>query len=191
MFHAPDGDFAASFMSHESWLSYVQNDDVDAVMVPYEGDTVDFVAIAPRSFDAFEQTLDAGKLETLIGSMKSDHVDLTMPKLTIDKSDFKLKKDLEAQGMKAAWEAETSDFSGVVSRDVDKLFIKDVTHKAFISLDEKGTEAAAVTVVGSSGGSAAGGASVRIVLDRPFIFAIRDRATGAILFLGRTLHPNP
>ena len=99
-----------------------------------------------------------------------------------------LKETLERMGMPDAF-VDTADFSGIT--DEIPLKISDVFHKAFVSVDEKGTEAAAATAVM---GMLLGGRDplepITVTLDRPFIFLIRDEPTGTILFLGRVMDPS-
>ena len=95
--------------------------------------------------------------------------------------------------MSNAFDKGTSDFSGMdgnscFAGDDPCLFIRDVIHKAFVSVDEQGTEAAASTAVVVVAESARPD-PIKVAIDRPFIFLIRDLETGAILFLGRVLDP--
>lgn len=105
-----------------------------------------------------------------------------MPKFSYTSS-FSLKETLSALGMPLAF-SELADFSGITA--AEGLMIADVLHKAFISVDEAGTEAAAATAVVIVPTAAP---SREVRLDRPFIFLIRDIATGTILFLGRVVNP--
>jgi serpin B len=106
-----------------------------------------------------------------------------MPKFEFD-SEFSLKDTLAGMGMPAAFSA-AADFSGMTgTRD---LYISKVLHKAFVSVDEAGTEAAAATAVTME--EAPPEPLVEVTIDRSFIFLIRDIETGAILFVGRVLNP--
>ena len=93
-----------------------------------------------------------------------------------------------ALGMPIAFEGGRADFSAMSPGGRD-LYIQDVIHEAFIAVDEDGTEAAAATAV-IVGETAAPVKTVPLKVDRPFIFAIRDNDTGAIIFLGRVLDPS-
>jgi serpin B len=107
-----------------------------------------------------------------------------MPKFDFESS-FDLGETLAAMGMPDAF-TELADFSGMTgNRD---LLIQAVVHKAFVSVDEEGTEAAAATAV-VAGLTSAPGDPVELIIDRPFVFLIRDDETGAILFLGRVVNP--
>ncbi|MDB6025885.1 MAG: proteinase inhibitor serpin, partial [Verrucomicrobiales bacterium] len=99
-------------------------------------------------------------------------------------------------GMKTAFDEPfgTADFSGMaIRRPDDYLAIKDVFHKTFIVVDEQGTEAAAATAVVtlSNGGSSPSPGPIHVNVDRPFVFAIQHRASGACLFLGQVVDPRP
>jgi serpin B len=108
-----------------------------------------------------------------------------MPKFEFD-SEFSLKDILAGMGMPVAF-TEDADFSGMTGNP--ELFISDVVHKAFVAVDEAGTEAAAATAVVVGTTAMPEEPSVEVTLDRPFIFLIRDIETGAILFVGRVLNP--
>jgi serpin B len=91
-------------------------------------------------------------------------------------------------GMPLAFDFGKADFSGMTTQE--PLFISKVLHQANISVDENGTEASAATVVVMDAGSAAPQHVVSMHVDRPFVFAMRDTSTGAILFLGRVSDPS-
>jgi len=112
---------------------------------------------------------------------------LTMPKFEVE-SGFSLVDALSEMGMPVAFSMD-ADFSGIDGmRD---LYIGEVIHKAFVSVDEAGTEAAAATVVIMPAMTAADPEEpVKVTVDRPFIFFIRDIETGAILFVGRVVDPS-
>jgi len=145
------------------------------------------VVVLPDSgeFEDFEGTLDADLVDAITNDLTYRKVTLTMPKFEFE-SDFSLVNTLAAMGMPVAFSAE-ADFSGMTgARD---LFIAEILHKAFVSVDEAGTEAAAATAVVMSL-TAAPEEPVEVTLDRPFIFLIRDIETGAVLFVGRVANPN-
>jgi len=136
-------------------------------------------------FEAFEGTLDVERVENILEDVTYQQVALTMPKFEIE-SDFSLAEALAALGMPDAFSAD-ADFSGMTGgRD---LFISDVVHTAFVSVDEAGTEAAAATAVVMELTSAMPEEPVEVTVDRPFVFLIRDIETGAILFVGRVVDP--
>jgi serpin B len=111
-----------------------------------------------------------------------------MPQFKFE-SQFSLKDTLAEMGMRDAFSPEDADFSGMTGNP--ELFISDVVHKAFVAVDEAGTEAAAATAVIVGTTSVPTEPPVEVTIDRPFIFLIRDIQTGAILFVGRVLNPAP
>ena len=135
-------------------------------------------------FKAFEEKLDAEFVKAIIDNVETREVALTMPKFEY-KSSFGLKEALKTLGMGIAFTAD-ADFSGMNgNRD---LFIQDVLHKAFVSVDEAGTEAAAATAV-IVGLTALPPEPIAVTIDRPFIFFIRDIPTDSMIFVGRVLNP--
>ena len=137
-----------------------------------------------EQFDAFEERLNAEFVENIIDALESSEVFLTMPKFEYDSS-FSLKKALIMMGMEVAF-TESADFSGMNGQY--DLLIQDVLHKAFVLVDEAGTEAAAATAV-IVGLESAPAEPVEVRIDRPFIFIIRDIPTGSVIFAGRVLNP--
>jgi serpin B len=165
---------------------YTEGDGFQAVELPYDGGELSMVVLLPDAgrFASFENSLNAQQVNEIIGKLEYQQVNLTMPKFEFESS-FGLVDALTAMGMPVAF-TESADFSGMTgSRD---LFISDVIHKAFVSVDEAGTEAAAATAVIMKATSAPA-SPVEVTVDRPFLFLIRDIETGAILFVGRTLDP--
>ncbi len=133
---------------------------------------------------SFEGSLTSQQVDDIIGRLEYQPVALSMPKFEYDSS-FGLKKALTDLGMGLAFTPD-ADFSGMDGKR--DLFIDDVLHKAFVSVDEAGTEAAAATAV-IVGTTSVPAEPVEVKVDRPFIFLIRDIETGTILFVGRVVNP--
>ncbi len=191
-FHALDGSTsAASLMSQTTMLPYVKGDGFQAVGVPYAGNELSFIAVLPDAgtFAKFEEGFSGEKVGSIAGALKTAQVALSLPKFKIEGASFSLKSALEARGVKDAFDPGHADFSGLADPKQGPLWIGDVIHKAFISVNEEGTEAAAATAVVAVGTAAPPPEKVELTLDRPFVFAIRDNATGAVLFLGRVIKP--
>lgn len=167
-------------------MPFVKGDDYAAVALPYDGDELSMVMILPDvgALDTFEASLDAAKLDGIIAGMSEHMVDITMPKFKFE-YELGLKETLKAMGMEIAFESGVADFTGINSKG--QPYIQDVLHKAFIGVNEAGTEAAAATAVIIGDESAPEPAS--IALDHPFLFVIRDNLTGSILFVGRVADP--
>jgi len=180
------GDVNVLMMKQTESFAYAEGDNYQAVELPYDGRELSMLILAPQQgqFKAFESALDINRLSEITGSLESRRVALTMPKFEYDSS-FGLKDELAGLGMPAAF-TDSADFSGMTGEC--NLHIKDVVHKAFVAVDETGTEAAAATAV-IMAGMAAPSEPVVLTIDRPFIFLIRDIQTGSIIFIGRVLDP--
>ena len=186
-FHLLNGSDVAVRMMHQTdYFGYAEGDHYQAVELPYDGHELSMVILLPgqESFRAFEDGLSSEKVYEIIRSIKNRSVDLRMPKFKVE-SEFGLKETLSAMGMPIAFTDE-ADFSGMNGKR--ELVIKDVVHKAYVAVDENGTEAAAATGV-VVGVTSAPGDTVEVTIDHPFIFFIRDIQTGAILFVGRVTEP--
>jgi len=179
------GEVTVPMMMQSESFRYAMGDGYQAVELPYDGRELSMVILLPEDgqFSAFEQSLNAGLVETIIGEMGTKEVALTMPKFEYEAS-LGLKDTLSALGMEVAFTG-GADFSGMDG--TRGLLIQDVLHKAFVSVNEAGTEAAAATAV--IVGRSAMPERVEMRVDRPFLFLIRDVATGSIIFAGRVLNP--
>ncbi len=168
-------------------IPHAQGANYQAIELPYRGGEASMVIIVPDAgeFEAFEQGLSGEQLQSILADMETRGVALTMPKFEYDAS-FSLADTLEAMGMPDAMDRERADFSGMDgTRD---LLITDVFHKAFVAVDEEGTEAAAATAV-VVGLESMPVTDVELTVDRPFVYLIRDTQTGSVLFLGRVMNP--
>ena len=156
-------------------------------VLPYKGPGTSMVLIVPdtNTFDAFTSGLTFDALETILAGTTPTRYLLSMPRFKFQTS-LALGDVLARMGMTDAFMPKVANFSGIDGGD--DLFIQAVIHQATIAVDEKGTTAAAATAIGV--GSAAVAVGEPLVVDRPFLFAIRDDATGTILFLGRVLDPS-
>ena len=140
----------------------------------------------PGRFDAVQSALSAEELNTLVSRLDYQDVQVWLPKFKYEYA-LSLNDQLKAMGMSAAFDPAAADFSGMDGeRD---LYIGNVLHKAFVAVDEAGTEAAAATVVIMELAAAPASSPIEFKADRPFFFVIRDNPTGAILFLGRMMNP--
>lgn len=189
-FYLLDGTEVRVPMMHQTThLGYAEGAGYQAVEIPYDGRELAMVVIVPErgQFEAFEASLDGARLEEILRGLTYREVNLTLPRFRVESS-FRLAQALAGMGMGVAFAPDRADFSGMDGRR--DLFISDVLHKAFIAVDEAGTEAAAATAVVIRV-TAIGLAPVEVKVDRPFIFLIRDLQTGAVLFAGRVVNPAP
>jgi serpin B len=186
-FYLLDGSEITVEMMHQTEeLGYTEGDGYQAVELKYDGGELSMIILLPEegNFEAFESSLDAETLEEIIANIGTANVTLAMPKFEYD-SEFSLKDALEAMGMTDAFSMD-ADFSGMTGNT--ELFIKDVVHKAFVSVDEAGTEAAAASAVVIDL-KAVPGEPAEVTIDQPFIYLIQDIQTGSILFIGSVVNP--
>jgi serpin B len=181
------------FMFQRVHLPYARGDGFQIIEFPYADSGFSFSVILPDEgrFEAFEDGLDADTLNAAIGQLAYTEVLVYLPKFEFD-FDASLSGTLQTMGMADAFDPMGADFSGMVEgTPPEPLYIGDVLHKAFISVDEIGTEAAAATVVLMPGAAAPAPTEPPDVrIDRPFIFAIRDTRTSTLLFVGRVMNPS-
>ncbi|HWO25135.1 MAG TPA: serpin family protein [Kofleriaceae bacterium] len=163
--------------------SYAEGAGYRVAELPYDGGQLSMVIVEPDDLAAFEAGLTGPRLAALADEVSGYELDLTLPKFKFD-APLELKPILKSLGMVDAF-SEAADFSRIDG--TRGLVITDVVHKGFIGIDERGTEAAAATAV--IVGDTSVPPSATFVVDRPFLFFIRDRPTGAILFVGRVMDP--
>ncbi len=158
------------------------------VRLPYAGGTMVMEILMPRleMWDSPEGISQLWATELNLVEMQPTRVSLSLPKFRIETPTMDLIPALKANGMLLAF-SDAADFSGI-SGD-QSLYVSTIAQKAFIDVNEKGTEAAAATIAVLQEKSAPGGEPLQISIDRPFIFQIRDTATGAILFMGTVMQP--
>ena len=184
-------------MVREGGFRYALKEGVTAVELPYKGGELSMLILVPNEIEglaAVESALDANKLDAIVGALNRDRIELSLPKFEVNPGEsLSLGEDLKAMGMPLAFDRDRADFTGIANppNPADRLVLAKVFHKGFVRVDEEGTEAAAATaVMGVMAGAAPGGGPRRIRVDRPFLFLIRDNASGLVLFLGRVSDPS-
>ncbi len=174
----------APTMTRRASTGYAAGDRYEALELYYQGGRASMVILLPAAgqFEAFEATLDADLLDTITSQLQPTDLQIYLPRFEYA-ANLNLGEILAGLGMPSAFDPNTADFSGMDGRR--DLYLTSVVHKAFVAVDEKGTEAAAAT------GVVAGATSMPAVVtvDRPFVYLIRDRETGTVLFMGRVLNP--
>jgi len=177
-------------MNQKEQFGYVETDGLQGLEMPYVGEELSMVILLPKEIAGIgklEKELTTEKVSEWLGRIHEREVIVSVPKFKMT-SKFGLGKVLRAMGMTAAF-SKNADFSGMTgSRD---LFISAVVHQAYVDVNEEGTEAAAATGVVMKLTSVAPGGIPVFRADHPFIFLIRDKASGSILFLGRVMNPQP
>jgi len=185
----------APTMHNSGGYYYLKGPSFQALLMPYEKDEISMLILLPDSVDglsALERSLSAGNLEKWTAALSYEHeVIVSLPRFKMTQQ-FELSSTLEGMGMKTAFDPNSADFSGMTG---DKsLVISAAIHKAYIDVDENGTEAAAATAVVMAMATAMQQRTpppppIYFTADHPFLFLIRDNASGAILFMGRITDP--
>jgi serine protease inhibitor len=182
-FHGIAGDQPTKLMHREGPMRYLQAPLFSAVDLPYGNSAYSMTVVLPnagQSVDGVLSALQSNAWLTWMTQFRDAEVDLYLPRLKLTWERM-LIPDLQALGMRAAFQAGGADFTRM-SPLGDQLFISTVKQKTYVDVNEEGTEAAAVTNVGVTLVSLPVRTSFRV--DRPYIFAIRERLSGTILFLG-------
>jgi len=178
-------------MYQENRFNYYENNDLQLLEMPYKGDKVSMVIILPKTgkFVTVENMIDEKKLQELINNTTKIKVKAYIPRFKFTQR-FDLSEDLSKMGMEDAFDENKADFSGINGRKND-LYISKVIHKTFVEVNEEGTKAAAATAVIIFTKSAPIiEEPVIFKADHPFIFLVRDKEAGSILFMGRVMDPN-
>ena len=177
-------------MDRTGSYNYYDGGTFQEVELPYEGNELSMVVLLPKTIDglpALEKSLTAANLSTWLNKLApAPKVNLQLPVFTMTES-FDLGGILSAMGMPQAFSG-TADFSGMTGKPLFK--ISKAVHKAYVDVNETGTEAAAATAMMMVGASQAEEQQIIVFdADHPFLFLIRDTTTGSILFLGRLANP--
>jgi len=188
-FTTSGGSTKAPLMHQGGNYRHVATDGMQAVALPYEGDNLEMVLLLPDDKDGLgklESNLSMERLDGLLKAMKRREGDVAIPRFKFTQK-IELSKELQDLGMKLAF-SNGADFSGMTS--ADRLKIDQVIHKAFVDVNEEGTEAAAATGVTMKLAAAPVPQDrFNFRADHPFLFAIRDVKSGSLLFLGRVNDP--
>jgi len=183
---------SASFMNETGELPYVDDGQAQIVALPLIGGQVSVVIALPHGdLATYEAGLTAASPNALGQPASSVSVSLALPKAAFTSPTFSLAKPLQAMGMVQAFDPQAANFTGMCSPtpDGDNLYVGDVLQKAMVAMQETGVEAAAATAVLVAGSSVAGPTPIPMVVNRPYVLAIVDVPTGAILFLGHIEDP--
>jgi serpin B len=184
-------------MHAQEGFRYAHQDGVRLLDLPYQGGELAMTFVLPDKADGLgdvEAKLDPATLDRWMGAMKGTLVDVALPKVTIDPAEpIELRDALAALGMKLAFDPEAADLSGMAktTSPKDKLFLSAVFHKAFVKVDEKGTEAAAATAIMAEAGTGAPTPhkAEEFHADHPYLFFLHDVRSNLVLFMGRVSDP--
>ncbi len=188
-FYVKDGSsVTVPMMSQISYFNYGESNDAKIIELLYSDYNTSMLIVMPNegSWESFTNSFNLSLYNSMIKQMSSKNIELYMPKYKFKTPPYSLKRSLSVLGMKKAFE-DSADFKNIADE-----FIKvgDVLHKAFISVDEKGTEAAAATAITMIDTAIMMPEDVMTLrIERPFILFIRNRVSGQILFMGEILNP--
>lgn len=183
---------AAPMMRRSGSFLYTENDQLQMVWLPYQGQFVGMYVVLPKpgvELKNIVEKLTAAEWMNLVGGMKSRPGQVGLPRFKTEYA-ASLKPALAALGMEDAFNPDKADLNGILPPDStpERVFISDALHKTYLKVDEQGTEAAAATAV-IMGITSAPADPFTMVADRPFLLAIADKPTGVILFLGSISDP--
>ena len=166
--------------------NYGKDENAQILELPYKGDDISMYIILPskNNIEEFENDLTLGYYNELKDKLYSDEVKILLPKFTFE-ARAKLNEPLQDMGIVDAFDSGMADFSGISASD--GLFISEVIHQAYIGVNEKGTEAAAATVIAME--DSLPYYKYEFTADHPFMFFIEDKRTGCILFMGKVENP--
>ena len=183
----------ADLMSKTAYLLYQENNEFQAVELPYGEDERYVMRVyLPKEdvkFEKFVNSIDKEILQQWGENFSSMKGVLELPKFKTEYSSS-MKDILISMGIKEAFNPNSADFSKMVTVEGENVYISKVMHKTYIDVNEKGTEAAAATSVGMSATSGPQPEEMfEMIVDRPFVFTIDDKESGEILFIGAIINP--
>jgi serpin B len=181
-FHGVGGDQPARLMHRHGSIGYLATADFEAADLPYGNNAFTMTVVLPRegkSVETIASSLQGGAWSTWMGQFHEAAIDMYLPRLKLT-WERKLNSDLKALGMRDAFGP--ADFTRMSPRGRE-LYISFVKQKTFVDVNEEGTEAAAATAVGI--GIVSAPLSITMRVDRPFLFVIRERLSGTVVFMGK------
>ncbi len=179
---------------------YIKTNDVEGVIIPYQGDNniqLEFIGLLPNDgVNNFVNGLTKDKLDTIYNSNREAssklHISVALPRFTYDYSLGKFIDVLKALGVNDAFDYNLADFKKMVET-TQNIYVQEAIHKTHIELSETGTKAAAVTYIGMANGASLPQddlEKVSVVFDKPFVYMIREKNSGELLFFGAVYEPN-
>ena len=191
IFTTPNSTVLAEMMrSNENF--YIKTSNAEGFIKYYKNGDYAFVALLPDkslNINDYVSSLKNTSFDAIIKSGREEDVIATMPKFE-NKSDITLNDTLKKLGVNSAFDVSKSDFSKLGTYAGKKIYLSSVQQKAYISVNEKGTKAGAVTMANIAGKTSLPLETYHVTLDRPFVYAIVDTKTSVPLFVGKVLNPN-
>ena len=168
----------------DSTFNYTETDDLQILKLPYQGNDLSMLVILPKenNVSIIDSLLNTVNIKNWNSSLYEIKINVDLPKFKF-KTEYNLNNILTKMGMIDAFSGDYADFSGMDG--TKNLFISDILHKAYVEVNEEGTEAAAATAVIITTGMT----TTTFNADHPFVFLIQHEGTGAILFMGKIMNP--
>jgi serpin B len=193
------GKVPVKLMHQRTAAGYLHARGVDVLDLAYRGGNLSLLVLLPHHKDGLrtlEEALSAAVLDNLVAHMRQHVVDVFLPRFTTTWGAVDVREHLAALGMPVAFDAARADFSGIDGHEPphdESLHLSAVVHKAFVEINERGTEAAAATATAMDARALVSPPKPPPIpvfrADHPFLYAIRDRHSGALLFVGRMVDP--
>ena len=190
-FHTPDGDVEVDMMrlkvEDKVKLPYFENNEVQAIELPYKGDELSMIIVLPKDgdIDSYIKDINPDTISDINEGFSNENLDIHIPKFKLE-TKYELVPIMKQLGMSDAFLSGFADFSGMTD-EASGLFISNIIHQTFIEVDEKGTEAAAATAVIMINNSAPD--QYTFNANSPFLYMIKHNGTGNILFMGAMKDP--
>ena len=168
--------------------NYAKTGNLQALELNYLGGDISMVILLPKDRDgiqSLEQYMDKKKLDEIKDSMTRQPLTVEIPKFEFE-TEYNLKSPLQSMGLHDAFDESNADFQGITD---EQVYLEQAAHKAFVNVNEKGTEAAAITALVMRATSGPPEPVAEFVADHPFMFVIQEKKSGEILFIGRLVSP--
>lgn len=188
-FHTPTGEVTVPFMHKTASFDYLEDNGLQAIRLPYGEGNMAMYVFLPADLEAFNEGLTQEQWTEWRGSFQSTRGELALPKFKFE-YEQSLNEALGALGMGIPFDPMGADFSNMIELLDENVYISEVKHKAFIEVDEKGTEAAAVTSIEVVMTGLSPEPSFAMKVNRPFFFMIHDQQIDVILFMGSVYNPS-
>ncbi|MCH8033742.1 MAG: serpin family protein [Bacteroidetes bacterium] len=180
-------------MNNISNYGYSANENYESILLPYNTENFSMLVLLPREIDGLtdlEINIDDINIDDLLTNIIIRKIHLSLPQFKFQFSLNNLKVILSDLGMSTAFNRDYANFKKIYDEEYKNLYVEDVKHKAFIEVNEEGTEAAAVTaIIGGIVTISVKKPPLNVKIDHPFLFIIIEKNTKSILFIGRVLNP--
>ncbi|MGH1521251.1 MAG: serpin family protein [Nitrosopumilus sp.] len=168
--------------------NYAETDHLQALELNYLGGDMSMIVLLPKEIEgleSIEQSMSIEKLDVIKYSMTRQPLTVQFPKFEFE-TQYNLIKPLQSRGLEYAFDKDNADFRGITD---EQIYLDKAVHKAFVNVNEEGTEAAAITALVGRFTSGPPEPIAEFIADRPFMFIIQEKETGEILFVGRLVNP--